>query len=72
MLAETIERDRDLSEFEQHKSDLAILTRSTNIRRTELKVELLSRALKRAQEEQRRTFEAAERATATLEEARRS
>ena len=72
MLAETIKRDRDLSEFEQHKRDLAFLTRSANIRRTELKVELISRELSLAQEEQRRAVEAAKRATATLEDARRS
>jgi len=72
MLAETIKRDKDLSEFEQHKRDLAILTRSTDIRRTELKVELLSRELKKAKEEHRRAIEAAKRATATLEEARKS
>ena len=72
MLAETIRKDKDLSEFEQHVRDLPLLTRSADIRRTELKVELLSRQLKKAEEEQRRAIEAAKRATAALDEARRS
>jgi hypothetical protein len=72
MLAETIKRDKDLSEFEQHKRDLAILTRTTDIRRTELKVEFLARQLTKAKEEQRRALEAARRATAALEEAKHS
>src|SRR5215212_1355012 len=72
MLAETIRKDKDLSEFEQHTRDLPLLTRSADIRRTELKVELLSRQLKKAEEEQRRAIEAAKRAAAALEEARRS
>jgi hypothetical protein len=72
MLAETIRKDKDLSEFEQHMRDLPLLTRSADIRRTELKVELLSRQLKKAEREQRRAIEAAKRAAAALEEARRS
>ena len=72
MLAETIRKDKDLSEFEQHVRDLPLLTRSADIRRTELKVELLSRQLKKAEREQRRAIEAARRAGAALEEARRS
>jgi hypothetical protein len=72
MLAETIRKDKDLSEFEQHMRDLPLLTRSADIRRTELKVELLSRQLKKAEREQPRAVEAAKRAAAALEEARRS
>jgi hypothetical protein len=72
MLAETIRKDKDLSEFEQHMRDLPLLTRSADIRRTELKVELLSRQLGKAEGEQRRAIEAAKRAAAALEEARRS
>jgi len=72
MLAETIRKDKDLSEFEQHMRDLPLLTRSADIRRTELKVELLSRQLKKAEREQPRAIEAAKRAAAALEEARRS
>jgi hypothetical protein len=72
MLAESVRKDRDLSEFVQHKRDLLLLTRSADIRRTELKVELLARQLKKAEEEQRRAIEAAERTAAALEEARRA
>src|SRR5215216_1235497 len=72
MLAETIRKDKDLSEFEQHTRDLSLLTRRADIRRTELKVELLSRQLKKAEREQPRATEAAKRAAAALEEARRS
>jgi hypothetical protein len=72
MLAETIRKDKDLSEFEQHMRDLPLLTRSADIRRTELKVELLSRQLKKAEGEQRRAIEAAKKAAAALEEAKRS
>src|SRR5829696_8008261 len=72
MLAETIRKDKDLSEFEQHVRDLPLLIRSADIRRTELKVELLSRQLKKAEEEQRRAIEATKRTAAALEEARRS
>jgi len=72
MLAETIRKDKDLSEFEQHTRDLPLLTRRADIRRTELKVELLSRQLKKAEREQPRAIEAAKRAAAALEEARRS
>jgi hypothetical protein len=69
MLAETIRKDKDLSEFEQHMRDLPLLTRSADIRRTELKLELLSRQLKKSEEGQRRAIEAAKRAAAALEEA---
>jgi hypothetical protein len=72
MLATAIRRDGGLPEFEQHTRDLPLLIRSADIRRTELKVELLSRQLKKAQEEQRRAIEATKRAAAALEEARRS
>jgi hypothetical protein len=72
MLWETIRRGRELSEFVEHTRDLSLLTRSADIRRTELKVELLARELKKAEEEQRRAIEAAKRATAALEEAKHS
>jgi hypothetical protein len=72
MLAETIRKDRDLSEFVQHMRDLPLLTRNADLRRTELKVELLSRQLKKAEEEQRRATAAAKRAASALEEAKRS
>ena len=59
MLAETIRKDKDLSEFEQHMRDLPLLTRSADIRRTELKLELLSRQLKKAERAQPLAIEAA-------------
>jgi hypothetical protein len=75
LLAESIWKGRDLSVFVQHKRDLLLLTRSADIRRTELKAELLGRQLKKAEEEQRQAIEAAKaakRTAAALEEARRS
>ena len=71
MLAETIARDRDLSEFGRHRRDLPLLIRSADIRRTELKVELLARRLKEAEKEHRRATEATKKAGVALEEARR-
>lgn len=72
MLAAAIRRDGGLPEFEQRTRDLPLLIRSADIRRTELKVELLSRQLKKAEEEQRRAIGAAKRTAAAFEEARRS
>src|SRR5215208_6282119 len=72
MLAAAIRRDGGLPEFEQRTRDLPLLIRNEDIRRTELKVELLSRQLKKAEEEQRRAIEATKRTAAALEEARRS
>jgi len=72
MLAAAIRRDGGLPEYEQRTRDLPLLIRSADSRRTELKVELLSRQLKKAEEEQRREIEAAKRAATALEEARRS
>lgn len=70
MLAETIRRDRDLTEFGRHVRELPLLIRSANIRRTELKVELLRRQLKEAEEEHRRAAEGAKRSAAALEKAK--
>lgn len=72
MLAETIRRDRDLSEFKRHLEDLPLLIQAADIRRTELKVELLGRQLKEAQEEHRRATAEAKRASTALQEARRA
>jgi hypothetical protein len=72
MLAEAIRRDRDLSEFKRHMEDLPLLTQAADIRRTELKVELLGRQLKEAQEEHRRAAAEAKRASTALQEARRA
>jgi hypothetical protein len=72
MLAEAIRRDGGLPEFTRRMEDLPLLIRSADIRRTELKVVLLGRRLKEAQEEHRRTTEDAKRAGTALEEARRA
>jgi hypothetical protein len=72
MLAEAMRREGGLAEFNQRMEDLPLLIRSADIRRTELKVELLGRRLKQAQEEYRRTTEEAKRASAALEKARRT
>ena len=72
MLAAAIRRDGGLPEFEQRTRDLPLLIRNADIRRTELKVELLSRQLKKAEEEQRRAIEATKETAAALEEARMS
>jgi hypothetical protein len=72
MLAEAIRTDEGLPEFSQRREDLLLLIQRADIRRTELKVELLGRELKKAQKEHRRAVETAKRAAASLEEARRS
>lgn len=72
MLAEAIRKDGGLTEFRRRMEDLPLLIRSADIRRTELKVELLGRRLKKAREEHRRATEDAKRAGAALEEARRA
>ena len=71
-LAEAIRRDRDLSEFGWWLEDLPLLIRKEDVRRTELKVELLSRRLKEAQAAHGRAAETASRALASLEEAKKS
>ena len=72
MLAEAIRRDGGLPEFRRRMKDLPLLIRSADIGRTELKVELLQRRLKAAQEEHRRASENAKRASTALVEARKA
>ncbi len=72
MLAEAIRRDGGLPEFRRRMKDLPLLIRSADISRTELKVELLQRRLKAAQEEHRRATENAKRASTALVEARKA
>jgi hypothetical protein len=72
MLAETIRRSGDLSEFRRRMADLALLIRRADVRKTELGVELLARRLKGAQKEHRRAVEDAKRAGVDLEEASRA
>ncbi len=72
MLAQAIRKEGGLPEFKRRMEDLPLLLRSADIRRTKLKVELLGRQLKKAQEEHRRTAEDLRRAGAALEEARKT
>ena len=72
MLAQAIRKEGGLPEFKRRREDLPLLLRSADIRRTELKVELLGRQLQKAQEEHRRTAEGVRRAGAALEEARKA
>jgi hypothetical protein len=72
MLAKAIRRGEDLSEFRQRVKDLPLLIRSADVRRTELKVELLGRQLKEAQKEHGRATEDAKKASAALEKAKRA
>src|ERR671910_1441186 len=71
-LAEAIRRGRDLSEFGRRMEDLPLLIRKADVRRAELKVELLARRLKEAEAAHGRAAEAASRALASLEEAKKS
>jgi hypothetical protein len=69
-LAEAIRRGRDLSEFGQHMRDLPHLIRRADARRSELRVELLARRVKEAQEGHRQAERDAERARTAVEQAR--
>ncbi len=71
MLAEAIRKEGGLTEFRRRMEDLPRLIRSADIRRTELKVELLERRLKEVREEHRQAAEGAKRAGTALEEARK-
>ena len=71
MLAEAIRKGGGLTEFRRRMEDLPLLIRSADIRRTELKVELLERRLREAREEHRRAAEGARKAGTALEEARK-
>ena len=72
VLAEAIRRGRDLSEFGRRMEDLPLLIQKADVRRAELKVELLARRLKEAEAAHGRAAEAASRALASLEEAKKS
>ena len=58
-LAEAIRRGRDLSEFGRRMEDLPLLIWKADLERTELKVELLSRRLKEAEDKHSRAARAA-------------
>ena len=71
MLAQAIRKEGGLPEFRRRMEDLHLLIQSADISRTELKVELLARRLKKAQEDYGRATENTRRAGAALEEARK-
>ena len=72
MLAETIRRGQDLEEFGRHLRDLPLLIRQADLRRTELRHELLNRRATRAEDEYRRAAEEVSKAARALEQARRA
>ena len=72
MLARTIRRGRDLDEFGRHMSELPGLIRQADLRRTELRRELLDRRARWAEDEYRRAAEELSKAARALEQARRA
>ena len=72
MLAEVIRRGGDLDEFKRHLRELPHLSRQADIRRTELRYELLDLRAKREEEEYRRVAEKASKAARSLERARKA
>jgi len=72
MLAETIRKGKDLKEFGRHLRDLPQLIWQADLRRTELKHELLDRRARQAEDEYRRAAEEVSKAARTLEQARRA
>ena len=72
ILAETIGRGKDLEEFKRHLRDLPLLIQQADLRRTELRHELVDRRAKRAEDEYRRTAEEAQRAARSHEQARKA
>ena len=72
MLAETIRKGKDLEEFKRHLRDLPLLIQQADLRRTELRHELVDRRAKRAEDEYRRAAEEAQRAARSHEQARKA
>jgi hypothetical protein len=72
MLAETIRRGKDLEEFGRHLRDVPLLIQQADLRRTELRHELLDRRARWAEDEYRRAAEEASKAARVLEQARRA
>jgi hypothetical protein len=70
MLAQTIRKGRDLDEFGRHMRDLPGLIRQADLRRTELRRELLDRRARWAEDEYRRAAEELSKAARALEQAR--
>jgi hypothetical protein len=72
MLAEVIRRGGDLDEFKRHLRELPHLIWQADLRRTELRHELLDLRAKRAQEEYRRAGKEASKSARSLEQARKA
>jgi hypothetical protein len=74
MFAEAIRKGkgRDLEEFKYHRRDLSQLTWQTDLRRTELRHQLLDRRARQAEDEYRRATEEAEKAARSHEQARKA
>ena len=72
MLAEVIRKGGDLDEFKRHLRELPHLTWQADLRRTELRHELLDLRAKRAGEEFRRAGKEASKAAQSLEQARKA
>jgi hypothetical protein len=72
ILAETIRKGKDLEEFKRHLRDLPLLIQQADLRRTELRHELLDRRARRAEDDYRRAAEEAERAAQLHEQARKA
>ena len=70
MFAETLRRGKDLDEFRRHLRDLPLLTQQADLRRTELRYELLDRRATRANDKYRRAAEELSKAARELEQAR--
>jgi hypothetical protein len=70
MLAQTIRKGRDLDEFGRHMRDLPGLIRQADLRRTELRRELLDRRARWAEDEYQRAAEELSKAARALEQAR--
>jgi putative peptide zinc metalloprotease protein len=72
MLAEEIRKRGDLGEFGRRRRDLLLLARQADLRRTELRHELLALRAKRAEDDYRRAAEQAGKANRALEDARKA
>ena len=72
MLAETIRKGRDLEEFKCHLRDLSQLIWQTDLRRTELRHQLLDLQARQAEDEYRRAAEEAEKVARSHEQARKA
>ena len=72
MLADVIRKGGNLDEFERHRRELPHLSWQADLRRTELRHELLDLRAKRTEEEYRRASKEASRAARSLEQARKT